>query len=228
MVSEGFRFRSSGAASAGRVARAGRRRRSRAFDGNGDPIHQARVDRRWGGRYPRAVRRAAGAVRLPQDGQTRQGRSSRLGRDPWSTGLHPGKPCVPRPAPGVRDLGWSVVGLSSQASDEQKEASVTLHLPFPLLADSERQLGAALRLPTFEAAGMTLYSSMHADLQATDARCPPDVLVQARRQADIGARRIARSAPTSWMPVFLAERPSGASGWAPRWPACQSHWLNGR
>jgi peroxiredoxin len=59
-----------------------------------------------------------------------------------------------------RDLGWSVVGLSAQASGEQKEASVRLHLPFPLLADPERQIGVALRLPTFEAAGMTLYKRL--------------------------------------------------------------------
>jgi peroxiredoxin len=59
-----------------------------------------------------------------------------------------------------RDLGWSVAGLSAQSSDEQKEASVRLHLSFPLFADPERQLGAALRLPTFEAPGMTLYKRL--------------------------------------------------------------------
>jgi peroxiredoxin len=59
-----------------------------------------------------------------------------------------------------RDLGWSVAGLSAQSADDQKEASVRLHLPFPLFADPERQLGAALRLPTFEAAGMTLYKRL--------------------------------------------------------------------
>jgi peroxiredoxin len=59
-----------------------------------------------------------------------------------------------------RDLGWSVAGLSAQSSDDQKEASVRLHLPFPLLADPERQLGDAMRLPTFEAAGMTLYKRL--------------------------------------------------------------------
>jgi peroxiredoxin len=59
-----------------------------------------------------------------------------------------------------RDLGWSVAGLSAQSSEEQKEASVRLHLPFPLLADPERRLGDALHLPTFEAAGMTLYKRL--------------------------------------------------------------------
>jgi peroxiredoxin len=58
------------------------------------------------------------------------------------------------------DLGWSVAGLSAQSSDEQKEASVRLHLAFPLLADPERRLGEALRLPTFEAAGLTLYKRL--------------------------------------------------------------------
>jgi peroxiredoxin len=59
-----------------------------------------------------------------------------------------------------RELGWSVAGLSAQPADEQQEASVRLHLVFPLLADPERQLGEALRLPTFEAGGMTLYKRL--------------------------------------------------------------------
>jgi peroxiredoxin len=59
-----------------------------------------------------------------------------------------------------RNLGWSVAGLSAQSSDEQKEASVRLHLSFPLLADPDRRLGEALRLPTFEAAGITLYKRL--------------------------------------------------------------------
>lgn len=58
------------------------------------------------------------------------------------------------------DLGWSVAGLSAQSVDEQKEASVRLHLAFPLLADPQRRLGAVPRLPTFEAAGMTLYKRL--------------------------------------------------------------------
>ncbi len=59
-----------------------------------------------------------------------------------------------------RELGWSVAGLSAQSSDEQKEASVRLHLPFPLLADPDRRLGEALGLPTFEVAGLTLYKRL--------------------------------------------------------------------
>jgi peroxiredoxin len=59
-----------------------------------------------------------------------------------------------------RDLGYVVAGLSAQSADEQMEASVRLHLPFPLLADPERRFGAGLNLPTFEAARMTLYKRL--------------------------------------------------------------------
>jgi peroxiredoxin len=59
-----------------------------------------------------------------------------------------------------RDLGYVVAGLSAQSADEQTEAWVRLHLPFPLLADPERRFGAGLNLPTFEAAGMTLYKRL--------------------------------------------------------------------
>jgi peroxiredoxin len=59
-----------------------------------------------------------------------------------------------------RELGYSVAGLSAQSLDELKEASVRLHLPFALLADPQRRFGDALRLPTFEAAGMTLYKRL--------------------------------------------------------------------
>jgi peroxiredoxin len=55
------------------------------------------------------------------------------------------------------ELGYSVVGLSAQGTDEQLEAAQRLHLAFPLLADPDRQLGEALKLPTFEIAGMSLY-----------------------------------------------------------------------
>jgi peroxiredoxin len=59
-----------------------------------------------------------------------------------------------------RDLGYSVAGVSAQSADEQQEASVRLHLPFALLSDPERRLGDAIGLPTFEAAGMTLYKRL--------------------------------------------------------------------
>jgi peroxiredoxin len=47
-------------------------------------------------------------------------------------------------------------GLSTQDTDYQQEAIARLHLPFLLLSDAGLALTAALRLPTFAAAGTTL------------------------------------------------------------------------
>jgi peroxiredoxin len=58
------------------------------------------------------------------------------------------------------DLGFAVAGLSAQPPNEQHEASGRLHLTFPLLADPEHRFGRPLALPTFEAAGMTLYKRL--------------------------------------------------------------------
>jgi peroxiredoxin len=49
-----------------------------------------------------------------------------------------------------------VFGLSTQDSTYQREAASRLHLPFPLLADDRLAFANAMRLPTFETAGMTL------------------------------------------------------------------------
>src|SRR5262249_23089954 len=53
-------------------------------------------------------------------------------------------------------LGVAVFGISTQGSVDQGEAVARLHLPFELLSDAELRLARALRLPTFEAGGMTL------------------------------------------------------------------------
>ena len=47
------------------------------------------------------------------------------------------------------ELGAKVYGVSSQSSEDQKEAVQRLHLPFELLSDSNFELATALRLPTF-------------------------------------------------------------------------------
>ena len=47
-------------------------------------------------------------------------------------------------------------GLSTQDTEYQREAVERLHLPFPLLSDTDLRFAQALRLPTFETAGMTL------------------------------------------------------------------------
>jgi peroxiredoxin len=43
-----------------------------------------------------------------------------------------------------------VFGLSTQTTEYQREAAGRLHLPFPLLSDSDLAFTRALRLPTFD------------------------------------------------------------------------------
>jgi len=64
-------------------------------------------------------------------------------------------------AEGFRDCyasfvahGVGVFGLSAQATDWQRELSLRLGLPFPLLSDDEYRLADALRLPSFETGGV--------------------------------------------------------------------------
>ena len=70
--------------------------------------------------------------------------------------------CTPESC-GFRDhhaelqaAGAGVYGLSTQDTAYQQEAATRLGLPFPLLSDERLELTGALRLPTFEAAGLTL------------------------------------------------------------------------
>ena len=65
------------------------------------------------------------------------------------------------------DLGVPVAGLSAQTLDGQVEFAERNRMPFPVIADPERKLGTALRLPTFETAGLTLYKRI--TLVAQDA-----------------------------------------------------------
>jgi peroxiredoxin len=57
---------------------------------------------------------------------------------------------------GVRQL----YGLSTQDTAYQQEAASRLHLPFVILSDASLAFGRALNLPTFSAAGMTLFKRM--------------------------------------------------------------------
>jgi peroxiredoxin len=54
-------------------------------------------------------------------------------------------------------LGADVLGLSAQTIADQAEFAHRVGLPYPILSDPELELAAALRLPTFEVAGMRLY-----------------------------------------------------------------------
>jgi peroxiredoxin/putative methionine-R-sulfoxide reductase with GAF domain len=71
--------------------------------------------------------------------------------------------CTPESC-GFRDhaaelaaLGSRVAGLSAQTLDDQIEFATRNRMPFPVIADPERRLGVALRLPTFDFEGVTLY-----------------------------------------------------------------------
>jgi peroxiredoxin len=82
--------------------------------------------------------------------------------------------CTPQSC-AFRDLhaelaraGARVAGLSVQSLDDQREFAERNHIPFPVISDPERSLGAALDLPVFEIAGLTLYKRI--TLVAEDAR----------------------------------------------------------
>jgi peroxiredoxin len=76
---------------------------------------------------------------------------------PGARGCTP-QSCGFRDAHGeLKALGVRVAGLSAQPLEEQQEFAERNGMPFPVIADPERRLGAALRLPTFEIAGLTLY-----------------------------------------------------------------------
>jgi peroxiredoxin len=53
--------------------------------------------------------------------------------------------------------GATAAGLSVQTVEEQIELAERIHTPFPVIADPEHRVGAALDLPTFEFEGVTLY-----------------------------------------------------------------------
>jgi peroxiredoxin len=57
----------------------------------------------------------------------------------------------------LAELGARAVGLSAQTLEDQVEFAERERMPFPVVADPERRLGAALGLPTFEFEGATLY-----------------------------------------------------------------------
>jgi peroxiredoxin len=87
---------------------------------------------------------------------------------PGARGCTP-QSCAFRDAHGDLDaLGVRVAGLSAQTLEDQLEFAERNAMPFPVIADPERKLGAALRLPTFEIAGLALYKRL--TLVAEDAR----------------------------------------------------------
>jgi peroxiredoxin len=60
----------------------------------------------------------------------------------------------------LAELGATVAGLSAQSLDDQIEFAERNHMPYPVIADPALRLRGALRLPTFEIAGHTLYKRL--------------------------------------------------------------------
>lgn len=54
-------------------------------------------------------------------------------------------------------LGATVLGVSAQSPEDQAEFAAREAIPYPLLSDAGLALARDLRLPTFEAGGLTLY-----------------------------------------------------------------------
>ena len=66
----------------------------------------------------------------------------------------------------LRELGASLAGLSAQPLEDQVEFAERNHIAYPVIADPELRLGRALRLPTFDVAGMTLYKRITLIIEA--------------------------------------------------------------
>jgi peroxiredoxin len=79
---------------------------------------------------------------------------------PGARGCTP-QSCGFRDAHGeLRALGKRVAGLSTQSLQDQLEFAERNAMPFPVISDPGRELGAALTLPTFEIEGHVLYKRM--------------------------------------------------------------------
>ena len=65
-----------------------------------------------------------------------------------------------------RELGAEVAGLSAQSLDDQVEFARRNDIPYPVIADPDLRLGSALRLPTFDVEGHTLYKRLALVVQA--------------------------------------------------------------
>lgn len=95
----------------------------------------------------------------------RAGRPDRPTPDGWDE-IPGARGCTPQSC-GFRDhagelerLGAIVAGLSAQPLEDQLEFAERNEVPYPVIADPDLKLGAALGLPTFEFEGVTLYKRL--------------------------------------------------------------------
>ena len=123
----------------------------------GMPVAKASLPSTWG----RQVDLSALDGRTVAYCYPRTGRPDEEPPDGWN--LIPGaRGCTPQSC-AFRDhhgeleaLGARVFGLSSQATEYQREAAERLHLPFPLLSDEQLAFASAMRLPLFDVGTMRL------------------------------------------------------------------------
>ena len=89
----------------------------------------------------------------------RPGRPSPPGWDaiPGARGCTPESCAFRDHAHQLAGLGALLAGLSAQPLEDQVEFAERNQIPYPVIADPEMRLGAALRLPTFDVDGATLY-----------------------------------------------------------------------
>jgi peroxiredoxin len=136
-----------------------------------EPVNDGAADHLVGSRVPAVPLRATagGTVDIAAlKGRTvvyAYPRTGQPGVDPlvadWDA-IPGARGCTPESC-GFRDhhaelaaQGAAVFGLSTQDTAYQREAVDRLRLPFALLSDEDLVLTGALRLPTFDAAGVTL------------------------------------------------------------------------
>ena len=107
-------------------------------------------------------RRELGLERLVLYAYPRTGRPGEPSPPGWDA-IPGARGCTPEScafrdhAAEVSELGASLAGLSAQTLEEQVEFAERNHIAYPVIADPDLRLARALRLPTFDAAGMTLY-----------------------------------------------------------------------
>jgi peroxiredoxin len=114
------------------------------------------------GSWLRVDRPPAGFDRLVLYAYPRIGRPSVPPVTPDWDSIPGARGCTPESC-GFRDhadelaaAGAAVAGVSTQGTEDQREAVERLRLPFPLLSDADLKLARPLHLPTFQAGGQVL------------------------------------------------------------------------
>ena len=116
------------------------------------------VDLGGADRPGRGRRGHARPLLLPAHRPARASRCRRAGtRSRAREAARPSRARFATTSPSCEALGASVLGLSAQPLADQIEFAERVELPYPVLSDPGLALAEALRLPTFEVAGMRLY-----------------------------------------------------------------------